>query len=88
MADAVRILCYIFLCSHNAAILSANMGTVLSPCSMNQTHGASIYRIILPEQLTVTAQSYQLDNVSILVIPYQQKITIDVAFQTTFILPA
>ena len=43
---------------------------------------------ILPEQLTVAAQSYQLDNVSILVIPYQQKITIDVAFQTTFIFPA
>ena len=31
---------------------------------------------ILPEQLTVAAQSHQLDNVSILVIPYQQKITL------------
>ena len=42
----------------------------------------------LPEQLTVAAQSHQLDNVSILVIPYQQEVAIDVTFQTTFIFPA
>ena len=38
----------------------------------------------LPEQLTVAAQSYQLDNVSILVIPYQKKIAIDMALDSIY----
>ena len=42
----------------------------------------------LLEQLTVTAQSYQLDDVSILVIPYQQEVTIDVTLQTVFVFSA
>jgi len=42
----------------------------------------------LLEQLTVAAQSYQLDNVSILVIPYQQEVTIDVTLQTAFVFSA
>jgi hypothetical protein len=36
----------------------------------------------------MAAQSYQLDDVSILVIPYQQEVAIDVAFQAAFVFPA
>ena len=36
----------------------------------------------------MTAQSNQLDDVSILVIPYQQKVAIDVALQTPFVFSA
>ena len=49
---------------------------------------ASYFRIGLLEQLTMAAQSYQLDDVSIFVIPYQQEVAIDVAFQATFVFPA
>ena len=42
----------------------------------------------LLEKFTMAAQSYQLDDVSILLIPNQQEVTIDVTFQAPFIFSA
>ena len=45
------------------------------------------FQLKLLEQLTMAAQSYQLDDVSILVVPYQQEVTIDMTLQAALVLP-
>ena len=50
-------------------------------------HGRPRTAFLSLEKLTMTAQSNQLDDVSILVIPYQQEVTIDMTLQAALVLP-
>jgi hypothetical protein len=54
----------------------------------NFEHFKKPLSIVNPTRLSLPIKSYQLDNVGILIIPYQQKVAIDVTFQTAFIFPA
>ena len=42
--------------------------------------------MLFPEKLRMGTQSHQLDDICLVVNPYQQKITFDMTFQTAFVI--